>query len=110
LLKFSQENDFYHDMTEHSFSYVHFFNFEKGRKTFEWLKKKTTSQYNECYEITYEKNKGDSSFEKIYSYLKNPDYLDYIYLNLQEENYSEKKEKVEDVDDEGFTTIKKKGK
>jgi len=81
---------------------------EKGKKVFDHLKSKT-SQYSDCYDTIYEKNKGDSSFEKMYSYLSNPEYLEYIYYNVAEEQRaSEKKEKVDVVDDEGFIKIKKK--
>ncbi len=69
-----------------------------------------TSQFHDCYETIYDKK--DTTFEKIYSYLKNPDYLDYVYLNETEENrINEKKEKEdEEVDEEGFVMIKKKKK
>ena len=113
LQKYSLPQDFYHDMIEPCLSYVHYFNLEKGKKAFENLKFKT-SQYQECYETIYDKSKTDSSFDKIYTYLKNQDYLEYVYNNLIDEDKlnDDNKDKQEEVDEEGFIKVsgKKKGK
>ena len=101
--------------------YLHFFNKELGKEIFPIIQKKQY-EFNEVFEMIYY-NDEDPTEAQLYKYMRNESYLNYL-LNGYDKNYiNDNKNLVKykknsdgsddedsDLDEDGFTIVKKKNK
>ena len=100
--------------------YLHFFDKELGKEIYPIIQKKQY-EFNEVFEKIYN-NEEDPSEAHMYKYMRDESYLNYLltgydkkYINDKRNLAKDKKgdddedyEESEDIDDDGFTIIKKK--
>ena len=100
--------------------YLHFFNKELGKDIFSLLQK-NHYEFNEVYEMRYN-NDEEVTDSQLYKYMRDESYLNYLLNGYDKKYVSEKKnlskyknkevnsDKDSDIDEDGFTIIKKKNK
>ena len=77
-MKYCEVNNYYLDVIAMGKAYAHFFNKEIAEKVFNAVKS-FPSQFQDCeLKILQKKNEPDY-FKKIYSYLKDQNYYNYVY-------------------------------
>ena len=111
-------SDYYLYEYKKNYYYLHFFNKELGKKVFPIMQEKHY-EFNEVYEMKYN-NDEDPTEAQLYKYMRDESYMNYLlngydkkYLNEKKnlskyKNRDVKSDEDSDVDDDGFTIIKKK--
>ena len=74
-------------------SYAHFFSKEIAEKVFKSIKS-NPSQYQDCEFKILAKNNDEDYFKKIYLYLRNNDYLNYVSEQRDDNFVFDKKPKI----------------
>jgi hypothetical protein len=75
-------------------TYAHFFNKEVAEKVFKSIKA-YPSQFQDCELKLLQKKEDEEYFKKIYLYLKDADYLNYVYES-REDGFVKKDNKIEE--------------
>lgn len=136
-MTYCELNNFYLDQINTGKAYVHFFNKEIAAKVYNSVKS-YPSQFQDCELTILQKKNEENYFKKIYSYLKDSNYYNYVY-DQREDNFvvekmenekekeiieenkeiiekdkknenkeSKSKPEKDKIDDDGFTIVKKK--
>lgn len=128
MTKYCEVNSFYLDIITSGKAYVHFFNKDIAEKVFNSIKS-FPSQFQDCEIKILQKKEEEDYFKKIYNYLKDTNYFNYVcevreenFVNVKEnEKKEEKKENLEQsveaketksnndrgvVDEDGFMIVK----
>ena len=132
MTKYCETNAFYLDIITMGKAYVHFFNKDIAEKVYNSIKT-FPSQFQDCELKLLPKKAEEDYFKKIYKYLKDANYFNYVnesrdvdfVQKAENEKKEEKKEnsdhnvenketklkndKVE-IDEEGFVIVKSKKK
>ena len=117
LNKLNQSDYYLYEYKKYNY-YLHFFNKELGKEILPVIQKKQY-EFNEVYEILYN-NDEDTTEAQLYRYMRDESYLNYL-LNGYDKNYLNNKKNLskykkseedsdnsEDIDNDGFTIVKKK--
>jgi len=102
LIKYCEVNSFYLDVITSGKAYVHFFNKDIAEKVYNSIKS-FPSQFQDCDLKILHKKEEEDYFKRIYNYLKDTNYFNYVsepreenFVQLKEnEKKEEKKEKLE---------------
>ena len=109
--------DYYLYEYKKCYYYLHFFNKELGKEIFSIIQK-IHYEFNEVFEMKYN-NDEDPTDAQLYRYMRDESYLNYLlngfdkkYVN-EKKNLSKYKNKEvnsedSDIDEDGFTVVKKK--
>ena len=132
-MKYCEVNAYYLDVVTMGKAYVHFFSKDVAEKVYNSIKN-FPSQYQDCELRILQKKEDEDYFKKIYSYLKDQNYLNYAYepreanfVQWSEENSGKTAEKNEGeksselketkvkqdravIDEDGFVIVKNKKK
>jgi hypothetical protein len=130
LTKYCETNAFYLDIITMGKAYVHFFSKDVAEKVYNSIKS-FPSQFQDCELKLLPKKEEEDYFKKIYKYLKDANYFNYVNESREgdfvQKNENEKKEEKKEksdqnvdnkenkskndrveVDDEGFVIVKSK--
>jgi hypothetical protein len=77
-MKYCEANDYYLDLICMGKAYAHFFRKTVAEKVYSQIRT-LPSQFQDCELKLLQKKEEEDYFKKIYSYLRDPSYYDYVY-------------------------------